>query len=266
MLYCAIVSLPSLTLINWYLAVLLEVGVLCCALGRGLAKRLPFFVGYLSLLVANEVIMFGIYRIEGLNSRSYLYAYWFLQFTCISLRAVVVYEVCENILSPFAGVWKLVNHLLFVIASVSGAGILIWARGTPHHITAAILTEERGLELVVASLLIAGLAFCKYYRVRVNHYLLWIALGLGFHSVFQVADNTFLRHWPGHWQSHFVIWEALRHASWDIVLMMWGIALWKPIPASQRAILLNSGEYEKLSPFVTTRLRELNIRLLEMWK
>lgn len=267
MLYFLGVSLPSLTLMNWWLGFLLEVGVLCWALWRGLAKRLPFFVGYLSLLVANEIIMFGIYRIAGLHSRTYFYAWCLLQFLCITLRAVLVYEVCQNILSPFAGVWRLVSGLLFAIASVLGTGILIAARGAPHYITTAILKEEQGLELVVAGLLIAGLAFCRYYRVRVDGYLLWIALGLGFHSIFQVADNTFLQYWPNHWLSHFAIWEALRHFSFDIALMMWGIALWKPLPLRRvTPVLLNRGEYESWSPLVTMQLRKLNTRLLEMWK
>jgi len=252
---------------NWWLGFLLEVGVLCWALRRGLAKRLPFFVGYLSLLVANEIIMLGLYRTTGLNSRSYFYAWCLLQFLCITLRAVLVYEICQNILSPFAGVWRLVSGLLFAIASVLGAGILIAARGAPQYITDAIVKEEQGLELVVIGLLIAGLAFCRYYRVRVDGYLLWIALGLGFHSIFQVADNTFLQHWSSHWPRHFVIWEGLRHFSFDIALIMWGIALWKPLPALRPApALLNRDEYEQLSPLVTSQLRKLNTRLLEMWK
>lgn len=267
MLYSLSVTLPSLALTNWWLGVLIEVGVLCWALWRGLAKRLPFFVGYLSLLVANEIIMFGVYRITGLHSRTYFYAWCLLQVLCITLRAVLVYEVCQNILSPFAGVWGLASRLLFVIASVLGTGILIAVRSAPDYITAAIFKEEQGLEMVVAGLLIAGLAFCRYYRVRVDGYLLWIALGLGFHSIFQIADNTFLQYWSSHWVSHFATWEDLRHFSFDITLMLWGIALWKPLPIARPApALLSRGQYENLSPFVTTQLRELNTRLLEMWK
>lgn len=260
-------DLSPLSQVNWWLGCLLEVGLLVWAWGRGLAKRLPFFFGYLALLVVNEIIMFGVYRVEGFNSKTYVYVYWLLQFTCISLRAVVVYEVCQHILSPFVGVWRLANGLLFAVASVLGAGVLLAARGAPHYISAAILKEEQGLELVVAGLLIAGLVFCRYYRVRVDHYLLWIALGLGFHSIFQVADNLFLQYSPSHWLSHFAIWEGLRHFSFDITLMLWGIGLAKPLPAARPApVLLSRGEYENLSPFVTTQLRELNTRLLEMWK
>ncbi len=260
-------SLPILTRMNWWLGIPLEVGILCLAVRRGLAKRLPFFVGYLSLLVANEIVMFGIYRIDGVNSKTYLYAYWVLQAFCISLRATVVYEICRSILSPYAGIWRTVDRLLLAIAVVLLAAGVMSARTGPYHFTNAVLTGERGLELIVVTLLVVGLAFCRYYGVRVEHHLAWIALGLGFYSVVQVADNTFLQHWSSHWLSHFAIWEGLRHFSWDIALMMWGIALWRPLPVLRPApALLNRSAYEDLSPLVTARLRELNTRLLEMWK
>lgn len=252
---------------NWAFGVLLEVAVLCWALWRGLAKRLPYFIGYLSLLVANEIIMFGSYRIEGFSSKTYLYTYWVLQAFCISLRSIVVYEICRSILSPYAGIWRMADRLLLAVAVVLLAASVMSARTGPYHFTNAVLTGERGLELMVVTLLIVGLAFCRYYGVRVEHHLGWIALGLGFYSVVQVADNTFLRHWPSHWQSHLAIWEGLRHFSWDVALMIWGFALWKPLPAMRpKPVLLNRGEYQNLGPLVTTQLRELNTRLLEMWK
>lgn len=260
-------SLPSLSIANWWLGVFLEVFVLCIACVRKLGSRLPFFFAYLALLVANEIILFAIYRLSGLNSKLYLYGYWLLQFTFITLRAVVVYEVCQRILSAFVGVWKLVNRLLFVVAGVLGIVVLLSAYGNPYRITAAILTEERGLELVVVCLLVAGLAFCRYYRVRFEHYLVWVALGLGFYSAVQIADNTFLHHWSSHWASHFAVWEALRHYSFDVALLMWIWALKEPLPAKEPApALLSSNVYQTLSPVITTRLRELNTRLLEIWK
>lgn len=267
MLYCRPVNLSLLSLANWWFAVLLEFGVLALAWKRKLISQLPFFFGYLSLLVVNEVVMFCTYRIVGINSKTYLDAYWIIQVLCISVRAIVAYELCQHILSPFGGVWRLVRRSLFVIASILGAVILAAAHGGTYHITRAILTEERGLELVVASLLIAGLFFCRYYRVQVKRHLAWIALGLGFYSIFQIADNTFLSHWMSHWAATFAIWEGLRHFSFNVALILWAIALWKPLPVTEKApALLSRNEYETLSPLVTARLRDLNVRLLEMWK
>lgn len=260
-------NISLLSAVNWWFAICLEVCVFAFAWKRKLASQLPFFFGYLSLLVINEVVMFCTFRIEGMNSEIYLYAYWIVQVLCISVRAIVVYEVCQNILSPFSGIWRFVSRSLFVIVGILGTIVLIAAHGGTYHITMAILTEERGLELVVASLLIAGLLFCRYYRVEVKRHLAWIALGLGFYSIVQVADNTFLSHWTSHWGATFAIWEGLRHFSFNVALILWIVALWKPLPAVAKApVLWNRNEYETLSPLVTARLRDLNVRLLEMWK
>jgi hypothetical protein len=256
-----------LSLLKFWPGVLLEASVLGLACKRKLGSRLPFFVGYLSVLVVSEFIMAGIYRTAGLNSEIYFYTYWAIQALCVSLRAIVVYEICRKILSPFTGIWRLVNPILLMIAGALIVDGGISARGQRYFFTTAVLNGQRGLELVVIGLLITGLAFCRYYGVHVQQYLVWIAFGLGFYSIIQAADNTFLQYSPQHWLSHFAIWEELRIRSFNIAVVLWGIALWKPLPAAEPApVLLGRNEYEKLSPVVTTRLRELNTRLLEMWK
>jgi hypothetical protein len=259
-------SLSLLSVLNWWFAILLEVGVLALAWKRKLARQMPFFFGYLSLLVINEAVLFCMFRITGVNSKTYLYSYWIIQVLCISVRAIVVYEVCQSILSPFAGIWRFVSRVLFVIVGVLGTAILIAAHGGTYHITSAVLTEERGLELIVASLLIAGLLFCRYYGVPVRRHLAWIALGLGFYSIVQVGDNTFFSHWMSHWSATFAVWEGLRHSSFNLALILWAVALWKPLPAVQPTALWSGNEYDALSPLVTARLRDLNVHLLEMWK
>jgi hypothetical protein len=261
------VNLSFTTLLIWWSAIFLEFVVLGLAWQRKLARRLPFLVVYLSLLLANEFIMFCIFRATGINSRVSFYAYWTLQALLVAFRAIVVYEVCRSVLSPFAGVWRAVNPVLCGIAGLLLFGAVVSPRGAHYRGSVAILAAQRGLEFVVAGLLIAGFAFCRYYGLRIEGYLAWIALGLGFHSIVQAADNTFLQYWPHHWSSHFAIWDGLRHFSFGIALVMWSFALWKPLPATQpRPVLLSHSEYENLSPLVTTRLRELNTRLLGMWK
>ncbi len=267
MLYSRLVHLSSSALATWCLAIFLEVIVFVLALRWKAAKELPFFVAYLGLLLVNEAILFGTYEIAGFYSRTSLYVYWTMQALCISLRAIVVYEICRRILSPFAGIWRALKPLLIGLAALLLGLAVLSSRGRPYHLTNAILSAQRGLELMVAALLIAGLAFCRYYGVRPERHLAWIALGLGLYSIAQIGDNLFLQNWSGHWLTHFAIWDALRHYSFDITLLMWMWALKEPLPAEQPApALLSGNEYQTLSPVITLRLRELNARLLEMWK
>lgn len=251
-----------MSLVHWIFGTLLEATVLFLALRRRVGRQLPFLVAYLSILVAAEPIMFGVYRIAGFNSRISFYSFWVLQSLFLLLRALVVYEICRSILSPFEGVWRLAKPLLLLIGAVLLVAMLIPMRGAPLNIESAIPMGQRGLEVIIAGLLISGLAFCRYYQVQVENFLAWIALGLGFHSIIQATDNSFLP-----WLNHFASWAALSHASFDIALVMWLVALWKPLPAMRpKRARWTRAEYETLSPQVTAQLRELNTRLLEMWK
>jgi len=256
------VNLPALSLAHWAVSALLEAALLVLAWQRRLGERLPVFVVYLAVLVSNEVAMFELYRIVGFRSKVFFYAYWGTQGLFLLLRALVVYEVCRSILSPLEGVWRLAKPFLAMMGCVLLGMMLVSARDTPLNLASLIPPGQRGLELIIVGLLIAGLAFCRYYRVRAESYVAWIALGLGFHSIIQATDNTFLP-----WLGHFTLWAALSHVSFDIALVMWVVALWSPLPAMRHSrVLLGQDEYDRLSPQVTAQLRELNTRLLEMWK
>lgn len=260
-------SLPSVTLLNWCLVFALELSVLVLSVRRGLSGRLSGFVGYASVLVLNEILMFCIYKFMGFNSKTYFYFYWVLQGLCILLRAIVVYQICKLVFAPFAGVWRLTKPALLAIGLglVAVAGLA--AQHSPYFITTAVLTSQAGLELAIVCLLIAGLGFCRYYSIRVERYLTWIAFGYGFYSIVHVADNISLQHWSAPWPSHFAMWNVAQHSAFDIALVMWVVALWKPLPAKRPAPAPLSGNvYQTLSPVITVRLRELNARLLEMWK
>ncbi|MGH9729711.1 MAG: hypothetical protein ACRD4V_14135 [Candidatus Acidiferrales bacterium] len=201
----------------------------------------------------------------GITSHTSFNVYWTLQAAQVLIRAVVVYEICHELLSLYMGIWKVCRPLLIMLGVILTSIAAFTARRTVHPISATTLMAERGLELTVVSILIFGLIFCRYYHVQIDRSLAWIALGLGFYSAVQVANNTFLGNWLTH--ANFPIWEDLRLASFNIATVFWLVALWKPLPARQPApVLLTHGEYEVLAPQVTLRLRELNARLLEMWK
>lgn len=252
-----------LSALTWATAFALELFVFVLALRRKVFSVLPFFFSYLAVVLFEEFALFAVYWRFGLRSLTAFYTYWGIQGICITFRGLAVYEICRVVLSPYTGVWRMVRPILIVIASalIFAASVAAWEN--TYRLASAVLAGERGLELSVAGVLIAGLLFCRHYGIKIQGYLAWIALGLGFYSLVQVGDNTFLEQWL----NGFALWENLRHFSFDIALAFWGVALWKPLPAVQPAPpLLSHEKYEELAPQMTMRLRQLNTRLLEMWK
>lgn len=241
----------------------LELAVFSLAIRRKTFKDLPLFSIYLATLVASEIARWVVYRVTTLDSRPSFETYWTTQALLVAFRALVVYEICRVLLRPYKGIWRLCQPFLLTVGGVLVLDAALAARDS-HQAATAILTAERGLELAALAILLFGLAFCKYYGARIDGHLLWIGLGLGFYSAVQVANNTFMQQGLG-W--YFSVWENLRLISFNIATVCWLVALLKPLPAAQAVpVMLSQREYEILAPQVTARLRELNTRLLEMWK
>jgi hypothetical protein len=250
--------------VHWALTALLEAIVVFLAMRRHLFARLPFFTLYLWAVVINEAVMWSFYRFTGFRSHASFSAYWTMQAIQVIFRGVAVYEVCRFLLRPYKGIWRFCRTFLLAVAAVLALEAAFSARQTAHHVAAAILGGERGLELAIVAILLFGLAFSRYYNVKIERFIEWIGLGLGFYSALQVVNNTVLQRWL---VAYFPLWENFRHFSFNIATVCWGIALLKPLPALQPShALLTNSEYESLAPEVTARLRELNARLLEMWK
>ncbi|MHB8639555.1 MAG: hypothetical protein ACYDBL_07120 [Candidatus Acidiferrales bacterium] len=257
-------GISSFASAQWAVTTVIEVFLLVLALRHKLLRRLPFFTIYLWILVANELITWTVYSVNGIASPASFYVYWTMQAVQIAARALAVYDICRALLASYTGIWKMCRPLLIFLAAILIVGATISTNDSAHHLAAAILAGERGLELTVVGILIGGLIFCRYYGIGIDRQVAWIALGLGFYSAVQVASNTLYQH---SMVGHFAIWEDFRHASFNIATIFWVVALWKPLPARQPApVLLRSGEYDRLAPQMTLRLRELNTRLLEMWK
>ena len=91
-----------------------------------------------------------------------------------------------------------------------------------------------------------------------------VALGLGLYSTVQVLNSTFLRELR---VEYLGLGNLIRMVSFVAVLLIWLLALRKPLPtAAEAPILLPQHIYDEVAPQVNYRLRLLNQRLLEILK
>ena len=242
----------------------LEAGVCVLALHRGLYGRFRLFTIYLCALVPCDIVRWIPILTSGVNSPAAFWTYWITQFVMALLRAAVVVEICYHLLGPYPGVWRLCRAVLIFVATLIVSTAVLTGEARGPWIARAILTAERGMELAVLGTVLFALAFCRYYRIRVNFVDGVVALGLGLYSAIQVANNTFLNHWLAHYLRH---WEIVRVQGFNIVLVVWLVALWRPLPAPDAApVLLGREDYTELTSQVSFRLRQLNARLEGMLK
>jgi hypothetical protein len=249
---------------NWVVETALEVFACSLALHRGLARRLPIFTGYLILLVLYQCIWWPAYHLLDLRSTVAFSIYWGVQVALLIARGAVIAEICWRLLRDYSGIWRLARQAL----SIAGAILVLlaiprWNQRGPR-LTLMVLSAERGLEFAVVVIILLGLAFCRYYQIRIERPIPLLLLGLGMYSAIQIINNVLLELWRS---NYFARWNDIRGASSELAIVLWCVALWKPLPAARSApALLEAGIYLRVSPEMNDRLRELNKKLQEMWK
>lgn len=249
---------------SWLLGSGLAVLLCTLVLRHRVMSQVPFFSLYLFLVTARTLSLWWIYHDPAIEAGIVFNTYWVLQFVQVVARGLVVGEVCWLVLGPHRGIWALTWRLLAGLAAVLAAFAGVAAAQEPLWMDGVVLRAERGLELVVVSVLVALAAVCRYYGIRVEGWVKLLAFGLALQASVHVVNNSlmFFR-----FESFFPWWNAIRSFSSDAAMLLWCVALWKPEAVGRaRVVLLEPQVYEAVAPELGTRLRQLNERLLEMLK
>ena len=254
--------LTVLASLNWAVGHSLEGLVCVLAVRRNLFRRLPLFTAYLVLLLLSEVIRAIPLRLFGLASPQYFWSYWTTDAALLATRGAVIAEISFRVLGPYRGVWRLCQGFLIALGAILICAAALTTRASAWYAPYLILSMDRGLELSIVGVLLFALLFCRHYGVEVDRMIGRIALGLSFYSLVQVANNTAFRESVSNF---YPWWAQVRVISFEVLLIVWISALWRPLPSAQPAPqLLEPGVYALVSSQVSARLRELNARLEEM--
>ena len=248
----------------WGVTALLE-GFLCALIvRRGLYRRLPFFSTYLALAFARGILLWWAYHHLGSGSRAAWYIAWVTQGIPLVARGLAIAELCWSSLRAYRGIWALSWRLLWGVALLLLAYAALSAFGSRYWIAAFILAAERGLEMAAVVVLLSLLFVSGYYRIQLDAVHRKVVLGLGLYSLIQAVNDTALQ---AYLVRYFFWWKEVRLVSFQVALVIWLVALRKPLPATAPApTLLPQRVYDELSPQVNYRLRILNQRLLEILK
>jgi hypothetical protein len=236
----------------WALGTALKVSLCVLAWFRRLYRRLPFFFLYIVLLVAEVLVVWLAYRVWGYTSRVAWYTYWWAVGVLLVARGFVVGELCWASLRDYPAIWALLRRALGVIALIVLGAAAIAAYQKKIPIAAFILTAERGLEISILVILVAMIGLAVRYEITPASLERDIILGLALYSTFQVLNDSFMNQWMA---PHFLWWNSARVLAFDVALLLWVVALRRPIPPPARPILLSTEVSRHLSADLLARMR-----------
>lgn len=242
--------------ILWCLTFFLNTGLIALLVYRKNYGIFPFFFLYMLLNFFQGTVLFSAYKAWGFFSWEAIQIAWSAQGLVSLARAVAVAEICYLVLAKFKGIWRLAWRLLAAAAALVALYTLALSRGSWQF---AILNMDRGLELVMATVIALLFVFVRYYGVVVQSSIRTLAIGFFLYSSFRVLDDSILDRW---WRTSGPLWNLFGTLTFLASLLLWSWALRK----KQRSValepeLLPEDQYHSLSPAINARLKKLNERL-----
>jgi hypothetical protein len=259
-------ALPLYVLVMWACSTVLQLIALILLFAKGSFRKLPFFTVYVALNLCQVAFLVFVYSTWGPDSPTGRILAWYSECVTLLAQALATTEILKVTLRPYQGIWGLVWRALTFTSAVTVLIVALAGRGA--WVVAMWFELNRGYHLTFASAVIVCLLLVRYYSIQVpaaykmilGGFCLYSCTEILIHNVLQsLAKEAFLAYQP--------IWQSSTVLSFIVVLFIWVAALWKPLPVEARQAAPPSDSiYQRVSPEINERLRELNEKLLRLWK
>jgi hypothetical protein len=259
-------SLPLYVLVLWASSALVQLIALILLFAKGSFRKLPFFTVYVALNLCQAGFLVVVYSVWGSDSPTGKILAWCSECVTLLAQALATTEILKATLRPYQGIWGLVWRALAFTSAIVVLLVALATRG--DWVDAKWFELNRGYHLTFAAAVIVCLLLVRYYSIQVpaaykmilGGFCLYSCTEILIHSVLQsVVKKAFYTYEP--------IWQSSTMLSFLVVLFIWVAALWKPLPVEVRQAAPPSDSiYQRLSPEINERLREINEKLLRLWK
>lgn len=249
----------------WGCSLLAQLIVMTLLVRKGNFRKLPFFTFYTALNICQAGFLVFVYQTYGNRSAITLTLASVSETVTLLAQALATTEVLGIVLKPYQGIWGLGWRAL-AATSTTVVILVAWATRTNWPL-AKWFERNQGYHLTFATDLLAFFILVRYYSIPVPTAYKIILIGFCFYSCTELLICTFFKavfyhSYPGH-QS---MWQFSTMFSFVVVLFLWVVALWKPLPDENRQIASPSDlAYQRLSPEINEQLRALNEKLLRLW-
>jgi hypothetical protein len=211
----------------WISTFLLECVVCVVAFRRRLYREMTVFSAYVTMLVVREVFLYWAYHVFGYSSRLVFYAFWLTQALLLLLRAGSIAEIIWKASRGYPG-FRIIMGWPIALVSVVLTGRASWVVG--HDVMtlpSLILGLEHHVEFAAAVVVFVSFVLWFRYDVPLRPHEKLIAVGLFVYSLVQEVNDAIAQHWVG---PYFQWRDRIRIVSFMVALILWIVALRKPLP------------------------------------
>ncbi len=252
-----------LTLRNlfWAMTTLAEIVLIFYLIRRKLTDTHICLLLYLCCTVAQSVLGAVTYSLLDFNGPVTRPVIWGSQAIVITMRFCAVVEMARRLLARYVGIGGFAKRVLWIVAAM----VLVYTAVFSEKLLGmVILTVDRGLELGIASFIVALLLFARYYKLDINPMDRALSIGFCLYSCFYVINDSLLEKWM---EPYVGFWGFMDIITFLASLLIWIQAIRVYAPAEQRqaaSTRVAPGLYGVLSPEVNIRLRLLNDQLAQL--
>jgi hypothetical protein len=221
------------------------------------------FAIYILTTIAQSALAAFCYSHWGFYSPRTSAVVWGSQGVVIALRFAATVEMAHRTLLDYQGLWSLAKRLLAAIGLCTVAYSLLVAK---KQISDLVLNLDRGLELAIATIVVALLLFARFYMLPVNPLDRALAIGLSLYSCFYVINDTIFEKFH---KSFTAMWGYLDILTFLASLMIWIQAVWAYSEVTSMTAVRKSmakDYYAAISPELNVRLNELNEQVSQLFR
>jgi len=183
-----LVSLSLFQYATWLAVPLLMATTAVVMYRRKLHERFPMFFTYAIFQVVSNL---ALYAASSTTYRNYFYAYWVSTCLSIILGFLVIHEIFEYSIRPYAGLRDLARMMFhwvaLVLLLVSGIIGFTSPGSNADHLVMALVNLERGIRLMQCGMLLFIAVFAARLGLTWRDLPCGIALGFG---LFAATDLT----------------------------------------------------------------------------
>jgi hypothetical protein len=155
----------DITNITWAATSACEIVLIAAMVWRRFYRSHPAFFLYMILALCQSVLGFEVYRIWGFDNIVAARIIWSSQVILICARGAAVFEIARQVLTVYAGIWKMSRRLMIAVACIVVGYSLLFS-GRRYY--TAITNADRGMELAVGAIVVLLLLLARYYGVVIS--------------------------------------------------------------------------------------------------